>query len=171
MSSSNLRPAESEEASQDLASDPFSVALTIALAAIGRRSLSKKEVATHLRKRSTPDSVIPLVLQRLEEMGYINDLEFARAFSDRSRRVKKSSRRALTLALREKGIDQEIIDWVVEDIPAESDRALAQEFARKKWRVKPGEEIDAARRRVAAALMRRGFSADLIREVLKEVAI
>lgn len=155
---------------EEVESDPFSVALTIALTALGRRSLSKSELSKHLSKRGASDEIRDLVLNRVEEMGYINDLDFARAFSDRTRRIKKSSKRAISQGLREKGISQETIDWVIEDIPESSDLELAREFARKKWRPRAGEEVETTKRRVAGALMRRGFSSQMINEVIKELA-
>jgi len=167
MSSSNNPTSERIE---EVESDPFSVALTIALTALGRRSLSKSELSKHLSKRGASDEIRDSVLLRVEEMGYINDLDFARAFSDRTRRVKKSSKRVISQGLREKGIDQETIDWVIEDIPESSDLELAQEFARKKWRPRAGEEIETTKRRVAGALMRRGFPSQMINEVIRELA-
>lgn len=158
------------ERSEEVESDPFSVALTIALTALGRRSLSKLELSKHLSKRGASDEIRDLVLLRVEEMGYINDLDFARVFSDRTRRIKKSSKRAISQGLREKGIDQETIDWVIEDIPESSDLELAQEFARKKWRPRAGEDVETTKRRVAGALMRRGFPSQMINEVIKELA-
>lgn len=150
-----------------LEEDPQSVALTIALAAIGRRSLSKKQLRDHLIKRGTPNDVLDPTILRLEEMGYLNDLNFARDFADRSRR--KSSKRTIIQGLKERSIDPEIIDWVMEDVSDEDEHQLALKFAEKKWR--PGSTDDEGmRRRLHAALMRRGFSSTTISQVLRELS-
>jgi regulatory protein len=138
--------------SDQLVEDPNSVALTIALAAIGRRSLSKKQLRDHLTKRGTPAEVLEATLLRLEEMGYLNDMDFAREFADRSRR--KSSRRAIIQGLKERAIDQ---------------YQLALKYAEKKWR--PGSSDDEGmRRRLHASLMRRGFSSTTISSVMRELS-
>ena len=147
--------------------DPHSVALTIALAAIGRRSLSRKQLSDHLLKKGTPIEVLEPTLLRLEEMGYLNDMDFARDFADRSRR--KSSRRAIIQGLKERSIDQSIIDWVVEDLSDEDELQLALKYAEKKWR--PGSSDDEAmRRRLHASLMRRGFSSATISAVIRDLS-
>ena len=152
--------------SDQLLEDPNSVALTIALAAIGRRSLSKKQLRDHLTKRGTPLEVLEQTLIRLEEMGYLNDMDFAREFADRSRR--KSSRRAIVQGLKERSIDQAIIDWVVEDLSDDDEYNLALKYAEKKWR--PGSSDDEAmRRRLHASLMRRGFSTATISAVIRHL--
>ncbi len=150
-----------------LQEDPYSVALTIALAAIGRRSLSKRQLADHLHKRGTPSEVAEKTLLRLEEMGYLNDLDFARDFTDRSKR--KSSKRAIIQGLKTRSIDQEIIDWVSEDLSEEDDFQLALKLASKKWRSGSADE-EGMRRRIHAALMRRGFSMATINAVFRELA-
>ncbi len=153
--------------SDQIEEDPYSVALTIALAAIGRRSLSKRQLSDHLRKRGTSEEIIERTLLRLEEMGYLNDLDYARDFADRSRR--KSSKRAIIQGLKERSIDQEIIDWVVEDFSDDDEFELALKFAEKKWR--PGSNDDEGmRRRLHASLMRRGFSSETISNVLRELS-
>lgn len=152
--------------SNQIEEDPYSVALTIALGAIGRRSLSKRQLTDHLLKRGTPTEVLDQTILRLEEMGYLNDLDFARNFTDRSRR--KQSKRAIIQGLRERSIDQETIDWVVEDLSEEDELQLALKFAEKKWRPGLGDD-EAMRRRVHGALMRRGFSSATISAVFKEL--
>lgn len=149
-----------------LQEDPYSVALTIALAAIGRRSLSKRQLAEHLHKRGTAEEVTEKTLLRLEEMGYLNDLDFARDFADRSKR--KSSKRAIIQGLKARSIDQEVIDWVVEDL-GDDDFQLALKLAEKKWRTDSADE-EGMRRRIHGALMRRGFSSATITSVFRELS-
>ena len=153
--------------SNQIEEDPYSVALTIALGAIGRRSLSKKQLADHLLKRGTPPEVLEQTVMRLEEMGYLNDLDFARNFADRSRR--KQSKRAIVQGLKERSIDQETIDWVIEDLSDEDEYALALKFAEKRWRPGSGDD-EGMRRRVHSALMRRGFPSNTIAAVFKELS-
>lgn len=152
--------------SSPIEEDLYSVALTIALGAIGRRSLSKKQLTDHLLKRGTSTEVLDQTILRLEEMGYLNDLDYARNFADRSRR--KQSKRAIIQGLKERSIDQETIDWVIEDLSEEDEFSLALKCAERKWR--PGSSDDEAmRRKIHSALMRRGFASSTISAVFKEL--
>jgi regulatory protein len=153
----------------DLETDPYSVALTIALSAIGRRAMSRGQLSDYLNQRGAPDLERDAVLIRVEEMGYINDLDFARATCERMRRTKKVSKRALVTELKSKKIEQEIIDWVIEDYSDEQDLELAAEFAEKKWRSAASIDPEKLRRRIAAALLRKGFTNSIAMEVTKSL--
>ncbi len=85
MSSSNAVEVES---------DPYSVAQTIALMALGRRAKSRGELFTLLKKRGIEEEVANAVLFRLQEQGFINDYEFARYWSE-SRHDKESFQRII----------------------------------------------------------------------------
>ena len=65
----------------EVESDPYSVAQTIALMALGRRAKSRGELFTLLKKRGIEEEVANAVLFRLQEQGFINDYEFARYWS------------------------------------------------------------------------------------------
>lgn len=153
----------------DLEADPYSVALTIALSAIGRRAMSRGQLSDYLTQRGTPDVERDAVLIRVEEMGYINDLDFARATCDRMRRTKKVSKRALITELKTKKIEQDVIDWVIEDYSDEQDLELATEFAEKKWRSAASIDPEKLRRRITSALLRKGFSTSIAIEVTKSL--
>lgn len=79
----------------EVESDPYSVAQTIALMALGRRAKSRGELFTLLKKRGIEEEVANAVLFRLQEQGFINDYEFARYWSESRQRTKKVSKRII----------------------------------------------------------------------------
>jgi hypothetical protein len=104
--------SSSNQQLEELESDPYSVAQTIALMALGRRAKSRGELLTLLKKRGIEEEVANAVLFRLQEQGFINDYEFARYWSESRQRTKKVSKRIIAGELRSKGIADEIIEAI-----------------------------------------------------------
>jgi len=135
-----------------------------------KRTLERK-IATWARKaaRSGVDAesvaadverareAVPLVLERLREVGLVNDRAFAES-RVRSLGAGGRSRRAIEAHLTARGVATEIVrEAVPHDASAELDAALA--FARKR-RIGPfarEEEDRDARRKALGAMARAGF--------------
>jgi regulatory protein len=67
--------------------------------------------------------------------------------------------------LREKGIDKSLISEALENISPDQELESALQTGRKKWNLIRGEAVD-KRRKTGAFLMRRGFSGDMVRQVI-----
>lgn len=163
--------SSSKEEIEELESDPYSTAQTIALSALGRRAMSRGELASLLKKRGTPDEVSAALLIRLQELGLINDYEFARYWSESRQRTKKVSKRIIIGELRGKAISDEIIDWITSDISDEDEFENAKRFAERKVRSLERLAGDVAYRRLHGQLSRRGFSSATISRVCSEFGI
>ena len=163
--------SSSSPALEELESDPYSVAQTIALIALGRRAKSRGELLTLLKKRGTAEEVANAVIHRLEEQGFVNDYEFARYWSESRQRTKKVSRRIIIGELRSKGVTDEIIEWITSDISDEDEFANAMLFAQRKARAFRNLEPEVAYRRLHGALSRRGFSGSIVSRVIAELGI
>ncbi len=137
--------------------DPVEFAREIALRQLTARARSRAELESALRKRRVPDDVATQVLDRLGEVGLIDDAEFARLWVEgQQRRLRSTS--ALRRELREKGVDDEVIAEAVADAPDDADAEVALELARRKLRAGRNLDREVARRRALGALARRGFS-------------
>lgn len=163
--------SSSSPALEEVESDPYHVAQTIALFALGRRAKSRGELFTLLKKRGTAEDIANAVLFRLQEQGFVNDREFARYWVESRQRTKKVSRRIIIGELRSKGISDEIITEATAEISDESELSLAMDFATKKLRSVSTVENTIAYRRLHGALARRGFSGSVISKVLSELGI
>ena len=163
--------SSSNTALEEVENDPYQVAQTIALLALGRRAKSRGELATLLKKRGIDQEVATSVLKKLEEQGFVNDYEFARSWSESRQRTKKVSRRIIIGELRAKGISDEIIEWITSDITDDNEFANAMLFAERKARALRNLEPEVAYRRLHGALSRRGFSGAIVTRVLAELGI
>lgn len=124
------------------------------------RARSKKELIDKVSEVASKETA-EQTADRMEELGLIDDREFARVFVRQLFSVKKFGRRRVVQELRIKGISPEIIDEVIEeyeDEPIEKIKMLLE----KKYRGFADDEK--IKRRAVSALQRYGYSFDEIRE-------
>jgi regulatory protein len=124
------------------------------------RARSKKELIDKVSEVASKETA-EQTANRMEEIGLIDDREFARTFVRQLFEFKKFGKRRVVQELRIKGIDQEIIDEVIEeyeDNPIEKIRNLLER------KYKGFAEDEKIKRRAVAALQRYGYSFDEIKE-------
>nr|CRL77168.1 recombination regulator RecX [Mycolicibacterium malmesburyense] len=133
------------------------------------RARTRAELAGQLAKRGYPDDVSDQVLDRLEQVGLIDDAGFAEQWV-RSRRANAGKgRRALIAELRTKGVDSEVIEAALADDEPGAERARAERLVADKLRrekLVEGEEAKLARRLVGM-LARRGYGQTMAFDVVK----
>ncbi|MBA8795424.1 regulatory protein [Friedmanniella endophytica] len=129
---------------------------------------SRHELAEALRKRNVPDEVGDRVLDRMTEVGLVDDAAFAESWVTSRQSRRHLSKTALRQELVRKGVDREQIDGALEQVEPEDEYDAALALARKKARTTAGLDPVVRRRRVAGALARRGFGSDVTRRALAE---
>ncbi len=149
------------------AEDAREVAMQKALRFLGYRARSLQEVRANLEKHEIPEAVIDATLKRLQENGLLNDQEFAQAWVENRNTFRPRSRRALSIELRRKGLDNEIVQKVLDENVNED--ALALEAARKYVRKVQGLDWQDFRQKLGGFLGRRGFSYDVIAPVTRMI--
>ena len=149
--------------------DPYSEAEAIALNALAPRARSRAELHAHLLKRGFDDGIAHSVLDHLELQGFLNDLEFAKIWSESRQRQKKLSKRVIAGELRTKGVSQDIIDETIEAIDDEAEYQMALDLASKKYRSCSHLESEVIYRRVHSVLARKGFDHSTTAKVLREI--
>ena len=136
-----------------------------ALWLISYRSHSKKELFDKLRRDFDEDSAQKAV-DRMQELGLINDDEFAKAYARKLVYGKKMSLRAAELELRRKGIDNITAEQVLSDLEYDAQTQII-EFISKKYRNIEDEKV---RRRAVAALQRKGYGWDDIKQAIESMS-
>ena len=148
-------------------SDPVAAAREIALRQLTVRARTRVELSRALARKNVPDEAAKAVLDRLEEVGLVDDAVFARDWLAAGGRRQKS-RRVLLGELAQKGVDRELIDQAASELKAERDYEVASGFATRKAAGLAGLEPSVRYRRLAGALARRGFSASVVAQVTRE---
>ena len=132
------------------------------------RARTRAELAGQLTKRGYPDDVSTQVLDRLAQVGLVDDAGFAEQWV-RSRRVNAGKgKRALAAELRTKGVDDEVITAALADIDAGAERDRAEQLVRDKLRrERLGENDDPkVMRRLVGMLARRGYDQSMAVDVV-----
>lgn len=113
-----------------------------------------------------PAEASEAVLDRMTEVGLIDDEAFAQAWVSSRQQRRHLSRRALRQELQRKGVDAEVVAETLEGVDTDDEIEAATALAEKKLRSLRGVEPQVRRRRLAGALARRGFSGHVCAEVL-----
>ncbi|MEA5154587.1 regulatory protein RecX [Raineyella sp.] len=153
------RRAPGPEDNPDPEADPYDIAREIVLARLTDRARSRRELEQALAKRHTDPEVATAVLDRLTEVGLVDDRAFAAAWVASRQERKQLSRRALRDELVRKGVERDIIDEVLEAVDGDEEFNAALALVERKARSMAGLAPEVRRRRLVAALARRGFSA------------
>ena len=135
---------------------------------VSYRPRSSKELADHLRKKSFDGPARDHAIGRLQELGYLDDTAFARFWVESRDTHRPRGRRALAWELRKKGV----AEAVIEDALARcgSDEAtLARQAARKRATTLKTADPYKFRQQLGAFLARRGFSYEVIEQVVDEL--
>lgn len=127
------------------------------------RPRSIEEVRRHLVKKEVPDSHIAIVIERLRQRGYVDDMEFARYWVANRARFKPMGLRALRYELRQKGIDDDIINTQLAAVDEDESAYRAAQARMSRYR---GYTRQAFRQKLGALLRRRGFGEYAINDVL-----
>lgn len=148
---------------------PKPSALERALRLLNYRIRGKKELTKSLEERHyQPDEIADAVAQ-LEKVGLINDERFAKSLAETRVLVSRRGRHAIFFELLKKGIDKELIEEVLAGLSRESELEAARSLATS--RLKRLADLEPLKRkmRILSLLQRRGFSAEVIRQVVREL--
>jgi len=146
--------------------DHFQRCLNAAIHYLGYRPRSESEIRDRLRRRGFNGDTLEAVITRLKERELVDDVAFAEFWQDNRQSFKPQSRRLTTLELRRKGVDEDIIDRVVDAI---DDDDCAYRAASTKARVLARTDYQEFRRRLGDYLKRRGFSYRVINDTVGRI--
>jgi regulatory protein len=158
--------------------DPAS-AMELAARFLGTRPRTRWEVERRLRRAGAEDATVTATLDRLTELGFLDDAAFARWWGEQRDRHRPRGRRLVEAELRQRGVPREVIEAFREE-HADPERAPEDEGL-------PGSELERARealaghlrgrplptdrqalQRIGMFLMRRGFDAETARAAIRE---
>mgnify|MGYP001603399287 CR=1 FL=1 len=146
--------------------DIYQTLLTAAFRFLSFRPRSSKEVDDYLHKKTKKSYVAPevyqRVLNRLVDLGYVDDEKFASWWIESRQKTKPRGMRLIKQELKQKGIATDAIENVPEGM-------IARRAVQKKvdiWKKLPKLE---QKKKLYEYLGRRGFSFATIRGVVDEV--
>lgn len=159
--------------------DAFEKYYNHALRFLSYRPRSEKEIRDNLGKKKVDPQVIEKIIAKLKEQKFINDKEFARMWVESRMRFKQRSIKLIIIELKQKGVDQEIIEDLVmspkhpssseqAEFVIQSDLEQAKVLVDKKiskYKNLPKQEIY---QKLGAFLARKGFDWSTIKKSIDE---
>jgi len=132
------------------------------------RLQSAGELKEKLARKGYSPTEIKQALQKLEKLGLVDDLRYAKAFILARDRFRPRARKVLELELRKQGIDKETITRAFKSLENQRDEeAILKELIRRQEGKYRGLPKEVARRRLLSFLARRGFRWSQIKKWLK----
>jgi regulatory protein len=155
------------------------VAMEIATRFLGARPRTRWELERRLRRAGVEQPIVDATLDRLADLGYVDDAAFARWWGEQRDRHAPRGRRLIEAELRRSGVPREVIESFREEhasperppedasVPASEEERARQALAGH-LRGRPLPADPKARARVGMFLVRRGFDPDTVRAALRD---
>jgi regulatory protein len=144
------------------------VARSLCLRALTGAPKTRQQLADILARKDIPEHAAETVLDRLTEVGLIDDAEFARAWVSSRQAGRGLARRALSAELRAKGVDPEVAADAVEVVGDEDEREAARRLVDRKVGAMRRLDRATATRRLMGMLARKGYNGGLAAAVVRE---
>lgn len=156
--------------------------MEIAVRFLGTRPRTRHELTQRLRRSNVDDPVLEATLDRLTELGYVDDAAFARWWGEQRDRHAPRGRRMLEAELRQRGVPRDVIEAYREEhasperppedaaLPG-SEAERAREALDHHLRGRPLPADPKALQRIGMFLMRRGFDPETVRTAIRQAAI
>jgi regulatory protein len=130
---------------------------------IMRRQRSEWEVRDYLKRKDYEQDIIEKIVKRLAGMGYVDDKKFAEAWVSNRRLLKATSKRKLTMELRQKRVADEITKEVLEEDKTDERQVLKDLIAKKRNQTRYQDE-----QKLIAYLLRQGFNYEDVKSALHD---
>jgi regulatory protein len=140
-----------------------------AMRLLDTRPRSADEVRQRLRRKGSPPESIEPAIERLSELGLLDDAAFSRLWVESRQRQRPRGARALRDELRRKGVDRATIEAALAEsaVDPAGEAALAEQVARDALpRYARSPDRASFQRRLGGLLQRRGFSLHVISPIL-----
>ena len=131
------------------------------------RPRSVAELRVRLKQKGFEPTICQQAIESLLQKRLLDDRAFVTFWVTNRLQFRPMSRRQLVQELRQKGVDEDLLQSCLQEVglPVETD--LARQLLERKLK-QFNREDPASLRRFQGYLSRRGFSYETIREVLKE---
>jgi regulatory protein len=159
---------ESDPRTRGSEPDPLDWARQIVLRQLTAAPRSRSQLEQVLRRKECPDDVAAAVLDRMEEVGLVDDVAYAGMLVRSQQAGRGLARRALAQELRRKGVDDETAQAALDEVDPHDEEDRARELVAKKMRSMSGLEAVVQTRRLAGMLARKGYPSELSMRVVRE---
>lgn len=148
--------------------DPHDVARKIVLRQLAMGPRTRRQLEDKLRDRGCEPDVARRVLDRMTEVGLVDDEAYAEMYVRSKQETKGLAAGALRHELRQKGVPDEVVDAALEEVDPEREKEQARELVARRLRTMRGLGRDVQTRRLAGFLARKGYGPGVAYQVVRE---
>jgi regulatory protein len=148
--------------------DPQDWARQIVLRLLTAAPRSRAQLEQALRKKDCPDEIAAAVLDRMEEVGLVDDTAYAGMLVRSQQAGRGLARRALAQELRRKGVGDETAQAALDEVDPHDEEERARALVAKKMRSMSGLEPLVQTRRLVGMLARKGYPSDVSMRIVRE---
>ena len=145
---------------------PAGDAYDTAVRYLASRPRSVSEIKRHLRTKRFDEAEQDKAIDQLRAQRYIDDEAFARYWVEQRAKFRPKGQRAIASELMQKGVAREIIDLVLGEADAGAETKRARESIRRPMTRWLSMDENERKRKIHQYLVTRGFSYDVIEEVI-----
>lgn len=148
--------------------DPHAIARKIVLRQLAMGPRTRRQLEDKLRDRGCDPQVARRVLDRMTEVGLVDDEAYAEMFIRSKQETKGLAAQALRHELRTKGVDDAVVDAALEEIDPEREKEQARALVERRLRTMRGLDREVQTRRLAGFLARKGYGSGVSYQVIRE---
>lgn len=140
-------------------------ALGIAYAYLNKRDRTVAEVRARLERAELPAGDIEEAIAELVEFGYLDDARYAQVFVEDKRNLEQWGRERIERALRERGVERDVMVGVLERVDDADELERAVELLGRRFPGGPAEPRD--RERAFGVLIRKGYGSEVAADAVR----
>ncbi|MEJ5868081.1 regulatory protein RecX [Pseudokineococcus sp. 5B2Z-1] len=140
----------------------------MALRQLNMAPRSRAELERKMATKGVERDVAAQVLDRLAEVGLVDDEAYAGMLVRSRQATRGLARRGLQHELRSKGVDDDVARAALEEVTDEDERAVAEQLVARRLRATSGLDRAVRERRLLGLLARKGYGGGLARAVVRE---
>lgn len=128
---------------------------------LSRRARSEWELRDYLKRKEYEPEIVNQIISKLKNMQYIDDYNFAKSWVDNRRLLKATSKRKLTQELKQKRVEQSVIDKVLAEDETDEKSVIKDLIAKKRTQSRYKDD-----QKLIAYLLRQGFSYSDVKDAI-----
>lgn len=147
---------------------PEEVARAVVLRQLSFGARTRAQLREKVLAKDVSPDVADAVLDRMTEVGLVDDERFAHEWVRSRHRSKGLSRRALAHELQRKGVDRTLVDDALTQLDGDDERAAATALVERRLPSLRGLDEKRAANRLVGMLARKGYPPGLSGEVVRQ---
>lgn len=138
------------------------MALDKALYFLSATRKTEREIRAHLTKKGYLPAVVDYVIEKLRGYGFINDGEYAEAYTESA--IKRKGGKLIRMELKNKGLSDEAIDGALSSIDSDREKETAKAVFEKYMRGKTADKPTL--QKAYRHLLSKGFDYEVIKSII-----